>query len=115
MSRKKKKPRFTFSDAEVPFGTKLEPYFLKKKKLVVVFWQRKGEVVRVADDKNVWCDDILIPFNSLTGYMLAKIGRKTTTGDQSCRHWKLDGEKLDDRRNRLYIIREARQKGELHV
>ena len=111
MSRKKP---FIFSDANVPFGAELEPAFTKNGKPVVVFWQRQGEVVKVADDKHVWCDGIFISFYELTGFMLDKLGRKPSTGYQPSRFWKFDGEKLDKRHDRVHIIREAQQKGELY-
>jgi len=108
---RKKRDDFTFPGADIPIGAEIEPSFCLEGKPVVAFWQRKGEVVKVADDKHVWCDGILISFSKLTGDMLKKLGRKRSTGDQPSRFWKYDGEKLDRRYERICILREAKQGG----
>ena len=114
MPRKKRKD-FTFPGAVVPIGAELEPSFCLHGKPVAVFWLRKGEVVKVADVKHVWCDGVLISFKELTGDMLKKLGRKRSTGDQPSRFWKYKGEKLDERYKRICILREAKQEGIRHA
>lgn len=109
---RKKRPDFTFPDANIPIGAEIEPAFHLHGKPVAVFWRRKGEVVKVLGMKHVQCDGILISFKDLTGYMLKKLGRKRSTGDQPSRFWKYKGEKLDQRYLRLCILREAKQGGQ---
>ena len=111
MAQRKRRPRFNFDRADVPRNAVLEPSFRKDRKPVKVFFLCEGEEVKVDDAEHVLCDGYRIGFSELTTFLLEKLGRKQSTGDQPSRFWRYDGEKLDRRYERICILREARQGG----